>query len=91
MRLVGKHGAFMMKLKILAVLVCLTITVSLSLSSLRAQVTIDMSKVTCADYLAMPPDKSRTFSAWMSGYFNQKLGYAWVDLNVHLHEISQNQ
>ena len=30
---------------------------------------IDMSKVTCADYLAMPPDKSRTFSAWMSGYF----------------------
>jgi hypothetical protein len=65
-----------MKLKTLAVFVCLIIAVSLSQSSPRAQVMIDMSKVTCADYLAMPSDKSRTFSAWMSGYFNQKLGYA---------------
>jgi hypothetical protein len=88
MRLLGKHGAFMMKLKTLAVLVCLTIAVSLSLPSLRAQVMIDMSKVTCADYLAMPPDKSRTFSAWMSGYFNQKLGYAWVDLNAFARNIA---
>jgi len=89
MRLLGKHRAFMMKLKLLVVLVlCLTIVVSPSLSTVRAQVMIDMSKVTCADYLAMPPDKSRIFSAWMSGYFNQKLGYAWVDLNAYARNIA---
>lgn len=54
----------------------------------NAQVMIDMSKVTCADYLAMPPDQSRTFSAWMSGYFNQKLGYAWVDLRAYARNIA---
>jgi HdeA/HdeB family len=89
MRLLWKRGAFMMQLKTLVVLVlCPTIVVSPSLSSLRAQVMIDTSKVTCADYLAMPPDKSRIFSAWMSGYFNQKLGYAWVDLNAFARNIA---
>ena len=47
----------------------------------QAQVTIDMSRVTCANYLAMPPDQARTFSAWMSGWFNQKKGYNSVGLN----------
>ena len=80
---------FVMQLKTLVVLVlCPTIVVPLSLSSLRAQVMIDMSKVTCANYLAMPPDKSRIFSAWMSGYFNQKSGYAWVDLNAFARNIA---
>ena len=46
----------------------------------RTQVMIDMSKVTCADYLAMPPDKARTFSAWMSGYFNAARNMPMVDL-----------
>jgi len=50
------------------------------LSSLgNAQVMIDMSK---------PPDQSRTFSAWLSGYFNQKLGYAWVDLGAYARNIA---
>jgi hypothetical protein len=46
----------------------------------HAQVTIDMTRVTCADYLAMPPDQTSIFSAWMSGWFNQKLGYISVGL-----------
>jgi acid stress chaperone HdeB len=54
----------------------------------QAQVMIDMSKVTCADYLAMPPQQARTFSAWMSGYFNQKSGYAWVDLGAYARNIA---
>ena len=48
----------------------------------HAQVTLDMTKVTCADYLAMPSDMSRDFSAWMSGWFNQKAGYTFVDLEA---------
>ena len=47
----------------------------------QAQVMIDMSKVTCADYLAMPPNQSRTFSAWMSGYFNASRNQPTVDLS----------
>lgn len=40
----------------------------------QAQVTYDMSKVTCAEYLAMDDIVSREFSAWMSGWFNEKAG-----------------
>ena len=44
----------------------------LYVSAAHAQVTYDVTKVTCEDYLAMPPDVSHGFSAWMSGWFNQK-------------------
>jgi HdeA/HdeB family len=44
----------------------------------QAQYAINMSLVTCTQYLAMPPDRSRIFSAWMSGWFNQKTGYTYV-------------
>ena len=71
-----KHRSFVLVL-------CLTVGGAFLPSIGRTQVMIDMSKVTCADYLAMPPNQARTFSAWMSGYFNQKLGYAWVDLNAY--------
>ncbi len=47
----------------------------------QAQMTLNMSQVTCANYLAMTPDQSRTFSAWMSGWFNHKWGYVSVGLN----------
>ena len=49
----------------------------------NAQVTIDMSSIRCEQYLAMPPDQARDFSAWMSGYFKYKLGQAWVDLAAY--------
>ena len=54
----------------------------------QAQVMIDMSRVTCADYLAMTPDRSRVFSAWMSGYFNQKNGYVWIDLGAYARNVA---
>jgi len=44
----------------------------------HAQATLDMTQVTCANYLAMPPDQARIFSAWMSGWYNQKFGYTTV-------------
>jgi hypothetical protein len=78
----------MMKHKSVVPVLYLVITVSVVPSIARAQVMIDMAKVTCADYLAMPPKQSRTFSAWMSGYFNQKSGYAWVDLNAYAKNIA---
>jgi hypothetical protein len=48
----------------------------------RAQVAINMSRVTCADYLAMTPEQSGVFGAWVGGYFNQKSGYTWIDLDA---------
>jgi len=54
----------------------------------QAQIAIDMSRVTCADYLALPPAQSKNFSAWMSGWVNQKAGYAWVDLNAYERNVA---
>ena len=46
----------------------------------QAQVTIDMTKVTCAEYSAMDPEASADFSAWMSGWFNQKANDAVINV-----------
>ena len=66
----------------------LTIAMTVAPGSGHAQVTIDMSRVTCANYLAMPPDQTSTFSAWMSGWFNHKWGYTSVGLNDFARNIA---
>jgi HdeA/HdeB family protein len=50
----------------------LAVAISILPSAGRAQVTLDMTQMTCANYLAMSPDQARVFSAWMSGWFNQR-------------------
>lgn len=52
-------------------------------ASAQAQYLINMSLVTCAQYAVMPPDQSRIFSAWMSGWFNRKLGYTYVNIQAY--------
>ena len=54
----------------------------------QAQMTLDMTRVTCADYLAMTPDHADHFSAWMSGWFNQKNGYVFVDLSAYARNVA---
>jgi len=54
----------------------------------NAQVIIDMSRVTCADALAMNPEQSDIFFAWISGYFNQKAGYTWIDLGAFARNVA---
>lgn len=54
----------------------------------QAQVSIDMARITCAQYLAMSPVDSAMFSAWMSGWFNHKKGYVFVDLNAYARNVS---
>ena len=60
---------------------CLTLATASLPGLSQAQVTLDMTRVTCANYLAMSPDQIRIFSSWMSGWFNQKFGYISVGLN----------
>lgn len=54
----------------------------------QAQVLVDMTRITCGEYVSLPPEQSRIFSAWMSGWFNQKTGYAWVDLNAYERNVA---
>ena len=54
----------------------------------HAQVMFDTTRVTCADYLAMSPNEARLFSAFMSGWFNQKTGYMTVDLNQYERNVA---
>ena len=37
----------------------------------QAQYMVNMSLVTCEQYVAVPSDQSRIFSAWISGWFNR--------------------
>ena len=48
----------------------------------QAQVMIDMRRITCADFLAMPAADAAFASAWLSGWFNQKIGSTTVDLKA---------
>jgi len=67
---------------------CLTLGAAMLASAVHAQVSIDMSRVTCAEYLAMPAAQSATFSAWMSGWFNQKTGYVFVDIDAYARNVA---
>jgi len=61
----------------------LAIAASLLPAAANAQVTIDMNAIKCSQYLAMQPDTSRAFSAWMSGWFSYQTRKTYVDLVVH--------
>jgi hypothetical protein len=67
---------------------CSLISLSIvSTTDSQAQYAINMSLVTCTQYLALPPERSRIFSAWMSGWFNQKTGYTYVNLEAYARNI----
>ena len=57
-------------------------------TTLLAQENVDMARITCAQYLAMSPKDSAIFSAWMSGWFNQKKGYVFVVLDAYTRNVA---
>jgi hypothetical protein len=54
----------------------------------NAQVMFDTTRVTCADYLAMSSTDAPLFSAFISGWFNQKTGHVTVDLNEYARNVA---
>jgi hypothetical protein len=54
----------------------------------NAQVTIDMGALTCEQYLAMSPSRSRDFSAWMSGWYSYETRRTNVDVLAHQKNIA---
>jgi len=64
----------MMKLVMLA-----AATGALFALEVRAQVTLDLSKVTCEQYVGYKITDPQNISIWLSGYFNGKRGNTIVD------------
>jgi HdeA/HdeB family len=54
----------------------------------QAQIAVNMSLLTCGQFLAMPPDQSRIYAAWMSGWFNQKMGYTYINLEAYERNVA---
>lgn len=59
----------------------LATAISILANASHAQEREDMSQMTCATYLAMPPDLARDYSTWMTGWHNQKFGNTTVGLD----------
>ena len=53
---------------------------ALAPSFAHAQVDIDMGRITCGEFLALPEGRADVFAAWMSGWVHQKVGRTEVDL-----------
>jgi hypothetical protein len=53
----------------------------------QAQIAVNMSLLTCGQFLAMSPDQSRIYAAWMSGWFNQKIGTTYVNLEAYARNV----
>ncbi|GGC51037.1 HdeA/HdeB family chaperone [Chelatococcus reniformis] len=45
-----------------------------------AQVVVDMTQITCGEFLKATPDQQATVAAWMSGYFSASRNIDMVDL-----------
>jgi hypothetical protein len=69
-------------------LISAALAISLLPVAANAQLTINMNQIKCDQYLAMSPDMSRDFSAWMSGWFSYQTRRTFVDLALHQKNIA---
>lgn len=53
-------------------------------SAVRAQVKIDMNRITCGEMIAMSPEDREDFAAWTSGWFAQKSGRTFIDMGYFM-------
>jgi acid stress chaperone HdeB len=45
----------------------------------KAQVIVDMSLITCQQYLDAPPDRQNLIAWWMRGYFSAAKNFSVID------------
>lgn len=55
-------------------LIMCSLTIVFATQQVQAQVTVDVAKVTCRQYLTGKIATPRLVSAWLSGYYNGKRG-----------------
>ena len=62
-----------------AELVVLALLTCLAVSPVRAQVTVDVAKITCNQYLSFSVADPRDIAIWLSGYYHGKSGSAVLE------------
>ena len=67
----------------------LAMGLALAPTASRAQLMLEMNKLTCGDVVAMDPAEQEMVEAWMSGWYNYKLGYTKIDLDAY-HQNTAN-
>ena len=72
-------------------LISTAFAVSLLPVAANAQLTIDMNAIKCDQYLAMSPANFRDFSAWMSGWFNQKANDSSLNIEGYRKNVANVQ
>jgi acid stress chaperone HdeB len=45
----------------------------------KAQVIVDMSLITCQQYLDAPPDRQKLIAWWMRGYYSAAKNFSTID------------
>ena len=60
-------------------IVVATLSLAGSQGPARAQTILEMSALTCKNYIEAPPDRQELIAAWMSGYFNAERNMPTVD------------
>jgi acid stress chaperone HdeB len=56
-----------------------TVLASIGLPAAQAQVTIDITKLTCFDFIADRLTDSRTLGVWLNGYVNGERGRTLIE------------
>jgi HdeA/HdeB family len=69
-------------------ILCAALAATITPHASHAQMTLDMTRVTCADVAALPPDRADVFAAFMSGGFNQRFGYVTVGMNDYERNVA---
>jgi len=59
--------------------VAAALLIASSYGSVKAQLILEMSALTCRNYLEAPPERQNLITAWMSGYFNAGRNMPTVD------------
>lgn len=67
---------------------CLAAALALTPAASWAQVSIDMNRISCGQLVAMSPDDASLTAAWLSGWFNQKNNYTWIDLRAYHRNVA---
>jgi len=67
-------------MKILPLIGAAAIATVAASAPVHAQVVIDMSVITCGDFLKGPPDRQDLVASWMSGYFSATKNLSTIDL-----------
>jgi acid stress chaperone HdeB len=52
---------------------------AVSVTPVSAQVILDMSLITCKQFLESPPDRKDLIASWMSGYFSASKNLYLID------------